>query len=124
METAAVVSNNRLNCKRRDARQGIGVGAIVKERNSEVIKLKVQLWHATGKERQPPTMTALARELNVSRQYVSKLIAQYTGLLPARGRSARECIKAALLAKALKGRLGAAKLWMRMDREDEGLGQK
>jgi plasmid maintenance system antidote protein VapI len=104
------------------------MGTRVKDRDSEAIRQRVRAWlHATN--RVPPTISALARELGVSRGYVQKLIrgvlpvTEPVAVQPEGSTSEREQIKAAMHKKAIAGDVKAAELWERMDAQDKGLGQ-
>src|SRR5262249_55538359 len=93
------------------------------ERDSKALRERIVQWAQMQEvDRQPPTVSALARELGITRAYVQKVIKQtkpqVAGQLDQRSDRERIMDKLAQLA-IKKGDTAAAKLWLRMDEEDK-----
>src|SRR5215510_13524869 len=98
------------------------------ERDSKALRERIVQWAQMQEaDRQPPTVSAFARELGVTRSYVQKVIRQTKPQVAVQldRRSDRERIMDKLADLAIKkGDTAAAKLWLRMEGEDRSRGQK
>src|SRR5262249_9723226 len=111
-----------------DKKVGMPTTPETSRRDSKALRERIVQWAQMQEaDRLPPTVSAFARELGVTRSYVQKVIKQTKPQVARQPdqRSDRERIKDKLADLAIKkGDTAAAKLWLRMEREDRTCGQK